>query len=206
MAATLRSVIRLSSAVALVALLLCASTATSSAARLLAAKPQQPAKPTDAQIKAEVQNAARNITAKFPSYSKFAAVMKQSVNLKGYNVSALRDATILAPNNDAMTALMQKIPMTQANLPKAYNITAFHVITKKYALPALKAAPAKAFPTMLRQPNWKQTGANAATVSFGVKNAPAANQTTVQTAAIYVGPYFIIHGVDRYLVPAGTVV
>eukprot|EP00475_Leptophrys_vorax_P043975 TRINITY_DN8651_c0_g1_i2.p1 TRINITY_DN8651_c0_g1~~TRINITY_DN8651_c0_g1_i2.p1 ORF type:complete len:197 (-),score=24.82 TRINITY_DN8651_c0_g1_i2:518-1108(-) len=185
----------------LILLVALSAVATASAARLLASKPPAP---TTAQIKAEVMNAARNITAKFPDYSKFATMMKQAVSLKGYNISALGDATVLAPNNAAIDALLKKVPVTQANLPKAYNITAYHVLLKRQPVSTLKAAPVKAFATMLKQGNWKQTAANAATVAFGPKGAAAASWATVKSNGIYVGPYFVVHGVNNYLVPPGT--
>ncbi|CAI5523871.1 unnamed protein product [Closterium sp. Naga37s-1] len=82
------------------------------------------------------------------------------VNSK-YNFSALADATLLIPSNTAAEALSKRLPLTTKNIPRAYNVTAYHIVAKRFILPKIKAMRAgQALPTQLRQALYKLTGRN----------------------------------------------
>ncbi|GJP47248.1 hypothetical protein CLOM_g6459 [Closterium sp. NIES-68] len=161
------------------------------------------AAPTKEQIKAEVKKMADHVNAHYPNYVKFANAVKAAMSLN-YDVSALKDATILMPDNNAWAAFTKLVPPSSKNLPKMYNVTAYHVLITKMTLAFLRKQKPRAFATMLKQPQYKQTPVNAVNVSFGLLRSPKPKWCTVITARIYQGPYFISHGVDNIVIPKGT--
>ncbi|GJP45193.1 hypothetical protein CLOM_g10400 [Closterium sp. NIES-68] len=171
------------------------------------AKPK--AKPTKAQLKAELQKMAATITKRYPQYAKYAKDMNRYIGLalnSKYDFSALADATILLPSNTEAEALAKKIPAKSSNIPVIYNITAYHIIRKKLTVPPLKALKkSQPLGTQLRQALYKVTPQNGNTVSFAKgPYAPPATWTTIKIARLYAGPYFIAHGVDKVLIPNYT--
>ncbi|CAI5477396.1 unnamed protein product [Closterium sp. Yama58-4] len=173
------------------------------------AKPK--AKPTKAQIKAELNNMATNITARYPQYAKYAKDINKYIGLalnSKYDFSALADATILLPSDTEAQALAKKIPVTSSNIPIIYNITAYHILLRKQTVPQLSALKkSQPLATQLKQAIYKVSPQNGNNVSFAQgPNAPATVWTTIQIARLYAGPYFIAHGVDKILIPAGTTV
>ncbi|CAI7829056.1 unnamed protein product [Closterium sp. NIES-53] len=120
--------------------------------------------PTKAQIKAEVSRMAKRLLQRYPQYSKFSKDFNKYVNLamnSKYNFSALADATLLIPSNTAAEALSKRLPLTTKNIPRAYNVTAYHIIAKRFVLPKIKAMRAgQPLPTQLRQALYKLTGRN----------------------------------------------
>ncbi|GJP43800.1 hypothetical protein CLOM_g6298 [Closterium sp. NIES-68] len=167
--------------------------------------------PTKAQIKAEVTRMAKRLVQRYPQYSKFSKDFNKYVSLalnSKYNFSALADATLLIPSNTAAEALSKKLPLTSKNIPKAYNVSAYHIIAKRFTLPKLKAMRAgQPLPTQLRQALYKLTPKNGSVVMFGTYPSTRARGVVTSRVLIpgmYVGPYFIAHGVDRVLLPRGT--
>eukprot|EP00475_Leptophrys_vorax_P040896 TRINITY_DN76661_c0_g1_i1.p1 TRINITY_DN76661_c0_g1~~TRINITY_DN76661_c0_g1_i1.p1 ORF type:complete len:191 (-),score=10.55 TRINITY_DN76661_c0_g1_i1:76-648(-) len=162
------------------------------------------AAPTKDQIKAEVKKMADQINKKYPNYSRFANLIKQATSLS-YDMSDLKDATILCPDNAAMGRLNEKVPVSAGNLNKMVNITRYLVIIRKYTVAKLRQFRAgQIFATMQKKPLWKQTAANATLISFGVKGTGAKMWATIKTPNLYWGPYFLAHGVNNYLVPPQT--
>ncbi|CAI5929432.1 unnamed protein product [Closterium sp. NIES-65] len=168
-----------------------------------------PPKPTKAQIKAELNNLATNITKRYPQYAKYAKDINRYIGLalnSKYDFSALADATILLPSDPEAQALAKKLPAKSSNLPTIYNITAYHIIRRKLTVPPLKSLKkSQPLATQLKQAIYKVSPQNGNAVSFARgPNAPAAAWTTIKIARLYAGPYFIAHGVDKILIPAGT--
>ncbi|CAI5463099.1 unnamed protein product [Closterium sp. Yama58-4] len=165
--------------------------------------------PTKAQLKAELNKMATTITKRYPQYAKYAKDINKYIGLalnSKYDFSALADATILLPSNTEAEALTKKLPVKKANIPTIYNITAYHIIAKKYTVPNFKAfKQAQPLRTQLKQALYKISAKGANVVSFarGPK-APAATWTTIKITRIYSGPYFIAHGVDKVVIPFGT--
>ncbi|CAI5966710.1 unnamed protein product [Closterium sp. NIES-64] len=120
---------------------------------------QAPAKPTKAQIKAELQKMANAITKKFPQYAKYAKDINKYIGLalnSKYDFTALSDATLLLPSDTEAEALAKKVPVNKANIPRIYNITAYHIIRKKYTVPALKVLKkSQPIGTQLKQAMYK---------------------------------------------------
>ncbi|GJP33141.1 hypothetical protein CLOM_g17708 [Closterium sp. NIES-68] len=134
-------------------------------------------KPTKAQIKAELQNMANAITKKFPKYSKYAKDINKYIGLalnSKYDFTALSDATLLLPSDTEAEALAKKVPVKSSNIPKIYNITAYHIIRKKYTVPALKVLKkSQPLATQLKQAMYKVSQQNGNIVSFAkTPNAP----------------------------------
>ncbi|GJP76350.1 hypothetical protein CLOP_g6808 [Closterium sp. NIES-67] len=170
---------------------------------------QAAAKPTKAQIKAELRNMANNITKNYPQYAKYAKDINKYIGLalnSKYDFTALSDATLLLPSDTEVQALAKKVPATSSNIPKIYNITAYHIILKKYTVPALTVLKkSQPLGTQLKQAIYKVSVQNGNTVSFAkTPNAPPAEWTTIKIVRLYAGPYFIAHGVDKVLVPTNT--
>ncbi|CAI5964527.1 unnamed protein product [Closterium sp. NIES-65] len=167
------------------------------------------ARPTKAQLKAELGKLADSVAKKYPQYSSYTKTVKKYIGLalnSKYDLSALANATILIPTNTEAEALLKKLPFKAANIPKIYNITAFHILRIKRFLPQFKALkPGQAVGTQLKQALYKMNPLNGARVSFGkARTAPAAAWTTILTPRIYTGPYFVAHGVNKILIPSGT--
>ncbi|CAI5493488.1 unnamed protein product [Closterium sp. Naga37s-1] len=170
-----------------------------------------PPKPTKAQLKAELNNMATNITKRYPQYAKYAKDMNRYIGLvlnSKYDFSALADATILLPSDTEAQALAKKLPVTSSNIPIIYNITAYHILPRKQTVPQLNSLKkSQPLATQLKQAIYKVSPQNGNSMSFAKgPNAPAAAWTTIQIARLYAGPYFIAHGVDKILIPAGTTV
>ncbi|CAI5472468.1 unnamed protein product [Closterium sp. Yama58-4] len=170
---------------------------------------QAQAKPTKAQIKAELQNMANAISKKYPQYAKYAKDINKYIGLalnSKYDFTALSDATLLLPSDTEAQALAKKVPANNKNIPKIYNITAYHIIRKKYTIPALKVLKkSQPLGTQLKQAMYKVSVQNGNTVSFAkAPNAPPAAWTTIKLVRLYAGPYFIAHGVDKVLIPTYT--
>ncbi|CAI7806774.1 unnamed protein product [Closterium sp. NIES-54] len=152
---------------------------------------------------------ATTITKRYPQYGKYAKDINKYIGLalnSKYDFSALADATILLPNNVEAEALAKKLPAKKSNIPIVYNITAYHIIAKKLTVPNMrpykKGQPLR---TQLKQPLYKSSPQNSNAVSFARgPQAPASAWTTIKIPRIYAGPYFIAHGVDKILIPAGT--
>ncbi|CAI5477391.1 unnamed protein product [Closterium sp. Yama58-4] len=173
------------------------------------ASAQAKPKPTKAQLKAELKKMATTITKRYPQYAKYAKDINKYIGLalnSKYDFSALADATILLPNNTEAQALAKKIPAKNSNIPIIYNITAYHIIARKLTVPNMRAfKKGQPLRTQLKQPLYKSSLQNANAVSFAIgPKAPVAAWTTIKIPRIYAGPYFIAHGVDKILIPAGT--
>eukprot|EP00475_Leptophrys_vorax_P034110 TRINITY_DN54667_c0_g1_i2.p1 TRINITY_DN54667_c0_g1~~TRINITY_DN54667_c0_g1_i2.p1 ORF type:complete len:200 (-),score=21.54 TRINITY_DN54667_c0_g1_i2:123-722(-) len=182
-----------------IALLFAVASCRHDKAATAAAKP----KPTKAQLKTEVGYMSGNITKSAPNYNALAKYLTLLFSTK-YDLSFLGDATLLIPNNTYTKALLKKIPASQANLPKLYNVTTIHVLIKKRSVAALKALKqGAAVPTALKVPIFKQTPPSSALVSFGAPKSPPATWTTVRAVKLYQGPYFVAHGVDLVISPPG---
>ncbi|CAI5480298.1 unnamed protein product [Closterium sp. Yama58-4] len=129
-----------------------------------------------------------------------------AVNSK-YDLSALRDASILIPNNVQAEALAKRIPAKSSSVPTLYNITAFHILRRRMTLPQMRQVKLRtAIGTQLRQPLFKMTpmGNNSA-VSFARGPYLKVDQwTTIRIPGLYVGRWFIAHGVDRVIIPTHT--
>eukprot|EP00475_Leptophrys_vorax_P005024 TRINITY_DN13021_c0_g1_i5.p1 TRINITY_DN13021_c0_g1~~TRINITY_DN13021_c0_g1_i5.p1 ORF type:complete len:215 (-),score=13.90 TRINITY_DN13021_c0_g1_i5:313-957(-) len=168
--------------------------------------------PTKAQIKAELQKMVANVTKYYPEYAKYANQASKTINIAlstTYNFTALRDATILLASDAAFKNLTKRLPVNKQNVPKFYNITAYHIVAKRYTLPQLKAMPYGPLPTQLykQQPIFKMTPANGWQVAFGKGKGSGGPKTwsILKSPSMYTGPYFITHGVDAIQIPAGTV-
>ncbi|GJP49723.1 hypothetical protein CLOM_g8900 [Closterium sp. NIES-68] len=141
--------------------------------------------------------------------SRYAQDASKYINLalnSRYDLSALRDASILIPNNAHAEALAKRIPAKSSSIPTVYNITAFHILRKRMTVPQLRQVKQRvAVGTQLRQPVFKMTAANSSAVSFA--KGPYLKQaqwTTIRIPGLYVGRWFIAHGVDRMLIPTHT--
>ncbi|GJP77158.1 hypothetical protein CLOP_g7587 [Closterium sp. NIES-67] len=168
-----------------------------------------PAPPTKAQLRAELQAMTKSIVKRYPQYSRYAQDASKYINLalnSRYDLSALRDASILIPNNAQAEALAKRIPAKSSSIPTVYNITAFHILRKRMTVPQLRQVKQRvAVGTQLRQPVFKMTAANSSAVSFA--KGPYLKQaqwTTIRIPGLYVGRWFIAHGVDRVLIPTHT--
>ncbi|CAI5496106.1 unnamed protein product [Closterium sp. Naga37s-1] len=194
--------LRVLAVLSLICVTLCAAGANAQA------KPK--AKPTKAQLKAELNKMANTITKRYPQYAKYAKDFNKYIGLalnSKYDFSTLADATILLPSNTEAEALAsKKIPAKSSNIPTIYNITAYHIIGKKYTVPNFRTfKKAQPLRTQLKQALYKISAKGANVVSFAkVSKAPAAAWTTIKVTRIYAGPYFIAHGVDKVMIPPGT--
>ncbi|CAI5527315.1 unnamed protein product [Closterium sp. Naga37s-1] len=159
----------------------------------------QPPPPTKAQLR-YAQDATKyiNLARK--------ALEQRLLNYK-YDLSALRDASILIPNNVQADALAKRSPAKSSSVPTLYNITAFHILRRRMTLPQMRQVKLRtAIGTQLRQPLFKMTpmGNNSA-VSFAKGPYLKADQwTTIRIPGLYVGRWFIAHGVDRVIIPTHT--
>ncbi|CAI7771004.1 unnamed protein product [Closterium sp. NIES-54] len=154
---------------------------------------------------------ATKITKRYPQYAKYAKDINKYIGLalnSKYDFSALADATILLPSNTEAEALAKKLPAKSSNIPTIYNITAYHILPRKQTVPQLNSLKkSQPLATQLKQAIYKVSPQNGNSVSFAQgPNVPAAAWTTIQIARLYAGPYFIAHGVDKILIPAGTTV
>ncbi|CAI5490191.1 unnamed protein product [Closterium sp. NIES-64] len=170
----------------------------------------QPPPPTKAQLRAELQSMAKSIVKRYPQYSRYAQDATKYINFalnSKYDLSALRDASILIPNNVHADALAKRIPAKSSSIPTLYNITAFHILRRRMTLPQMRQVKLRtAIGTQLRQPLFKMTpmGNNSA-VSFARGPYLKADQwTTIRIPGLYVGRWFIAHGVDRVIIPTHT--
>ncbi|GJP36248.1 hypothetical protein CLOM_g20780 [Closterium sp. NIES-68] len=187
---------------ALAALLLCLLSQHSP--RVAAVAP-----PTKSQLKAELSKLANSVAKKYPQYSSYTSTVKKYLGLalnSKYDLSVLANATILIPTNTEAEALLKKLPFKKTNIPKIYNITAFHLLRIRRFMPQLKALkPGQAVGTQLKQALYKFNPVNAPRVSFGrTRKAPASTWTTIVNPRMYAGPYFVAHGVNKVLIPSGT--
>ncbi|CAI5495832.1 unnamed protein product [Closterium sp. Naga37s-1] len=189
----------------------------------------QPPPPTKAQLRAELQSMAKSIVKRYPQYSRYAQDATKYINLahpftafsfsplspplpshavnSKYDLSALRDASILIPNNVQAEALAKRIPAKSSSIPTLYNITAFHILRRRMTLPQMRQVKLRtAIGTQLRQPLFKMTpmGNNSA-VSFAEGPYLKADQwTTFRIPGLYLSRWFIAHGVDRVIIPTYT--
>eukprot|EP00475_Leptophrys_vorax_P019384 TRINITY_DN2646_c0_g1_i1.p1 TRINITY_DN2646_c0_g1~~TRINITY_DN2646_c0_g1_i1.p1 ORF type:complete len:202 (-),score=12.77 TRINITY_DN2646_c0_g1_i1:302-907(-) len=167
------------------------------------------APPTKAQIKAELNNMAGNISKNYPDYAQYATSFKKYINValsSKFDFSALANASILIPSTKAAKDLNKKVPASSSNIPKLYNITAYQIIAQKYSLAQLTAFPnAQSLPTQLHKAIFKMGAAGGSTVQFANRATGAALPwATLMTARMYEGPYFVAHGVDLVTIPVGT--
>eukprot|EP00475_Leptophrys_vorax_P019387 TRINITY_DN2646_c0_g2_i3.p2 TRINITY_DN2646_c0_g2~~TRINITY_DN2646_c0_g2_i3.p2 ORF type:complete len:159 (-),score=12.36 TRINITY_DN2646_c0_g2_i3:237-713(-) len=156
-----------------------------------------------------MNNMAGNISKKYPAYAQYANDIRKYINLalsSKYDFSALRDASILIPSAKAAQDLNKKVPANSKNIPKLYNITAYQIISKKYSVPQLRSfVNGQRLGTQLRQPLFKIGAKGGKLVQFANRAAGAAKPwATLRLPGMYVGKYFVAHGVDLVTIPVGT--
>ncbi|CAI5525425.1 unnamed protein product [Closterium sp. Naga37s-1] len=141
----------------------------------------QPPPPTKAQLRVELQSMAKSIVnttcLRYPTDLLSALLPHTSppsssptapaVNSK-YDLSALRDASILILNNVQADALAKRIPAKSRSVPTLYNITTFHILRRRMTLTQTRQVNLRtAMGTQLRQPLFKMTAmGNNSAVSF----------------------------------------
>eukprot|EP00475_Leptophrys_vorax_P012255 TRINITY_DN1866_c0_g1_i2.p1 TRINITY_DN1866_c0_g1~~TRINITY_DN1866_c0_g1_i2.p1 ORF type:complete len:209 (+),score=24.97 TRINITY_DN1866_c0_g1_i2:157-783(+) len=164
----------------------------------------------NSEIKAELNNMMNNITKTHPKYVGDLKKAIQTISFaldSGYDYSGLLDATILLGTDAANVKMNQVIPAKRRNIPLLYNVTAYHIITRRLTYAKIKAMPPGPLPTQLgnEQPIYKMTKAGSRKVSFGKgKKYPASTWTTIIDPTMYTGKFFITHGVDTMEIPEGT--
>eukprot|EP00475_Leptophrys_vorax_P013509 TRINITY_DN1987_c0_g1_i1.p1 TRINITY_DN1987_c0_g1~~TRINITY_DN1987_c0_g1_i1.p1 ORF type:complete len:208 (-),score=27.66 TRINITY_DN1987_c0_g1_i1:119-742(-) len=165
------------------------------------------AKPTKAQVKAEAMKAAEYIGKTYPEYANYTKYVKQYSGLifnSKFNISCLANCTALLPSIAEIDPLVARVPRKASSLNKVYNVSAFHLIEGKMGIAALRALPAKkALATQLHKALVKFSAKNAQAVTFGRPGSASATWTKVILPKMYVGPYFVVHGVDKVLFPPG---
>ncbi|GJP59157.1 hypothetical protein CLOP_g9002 [Closterium sp. NIES-67] len=83
---------------------------------------QAAAKPTKAQIKAELRNMANNITKNYPQYAKYAKDINKYIGLalnSKYDFTALSDATLLLPATPRFRPSLRRSPLQAPTSPKS---------------------------------------------------------------------------------------
>ncbi|GJP35361.1 hypothetical protein CLOM_g19861 [Closterium sp. NIES-68] len=157
--------------------------------------------PTRAQMLAEVDKAMAAVK-KNPNYTKIASIGKALLPKapKKYDIRQAYNSTILLGNNDAITSLMKRVPITQ--LDRLFQTLQYMTIRGRWTTAKLKKQGATAkFATWYgKLALQKMTAANAAMLSFGKAGSASSKWTTILTAGLYRGPYFTVHGVNYCIV------
>ncbi|GJP49434.1 hypothetical protein CLOM_g8641 [Closterium sp. NIES-68] len=156
-------------------------------------------KVTRDQMIAEIKYAA-TIIKKNANYTKIAGFASTLLPKapKKYDVTQVYNSTILLATNDALTALMKKVPITQ--LDKLFQVLQYATIRGRWNEAAFKKLGPVKFDTWLGKKIQKMSTANAAPVAFGVPGSAASKWTHIVTAKLYSGPYFTVHGIDYCIV------
>ncbi|CAI5469386.1 unnamed protein product [Closterium sp. Yama58-4] len=156
--------------------------------------------PTREQMLAEVAKAMAEVK-KNPNYTKIASIGKTLLPKapKKYDVRQAYNSTILVGSNDAITSLMKRVPITQ--LDKLFQTLQYMTIRGRWSTAKLQKQGMAKFATWYgKLPLQKMTLANSATLSFGKPGSAPSKWTTIQTAGLYRGPYFTVHGVNYCIV------
>ncbi|CAI5503599.1 unnamed protein product [Closterium sp. Naga37s-1] len=171
-----------------------------------APKPAPP--PTKAQLRAELKKLSAAITAKYPKYAKYSTQVNKAINIalnSKYNLTALQSATILLMSDAVADRLALRFKGKTLSNDAAYNLTAVQIVATRLTLPQLQAVKkGQLLPTQLNGVSLVKTSKAGPSVVLGQQGLAKATWSTVMDPEMYVGPYFVAHGVDNPQFPVGT--
>ncbi|CAI5494501.1 unnamed protein product [Closterium sp. Naga37s-1] len=171
-----------------------------------APKPAPP--PTKAQLRAELKKLSAAITAKYPKYAKYSTQVNKGINValnSKYNLTALQSATILLMSDAVADSLALRFKGKKLSNDVAYNLTAVQIVATRLTLPQLQAVKkGQLLPTQLNGVSLVKMSKAGPSVVLGQQGLAKATWSTVMDAEMYVGPYFVAHGVDNPQFPVGT--
>ncbi|CAI5471779.1 unnamed protein product [Closterium sp. Yama58-4] len=180
--------------------------APKSAASGAAPKPAPP--PTKAQLRAELKKLSAAITAKYPKYAKYSTQVNKAINIalnSKYNLTALQSATILLMSDAVADSLALRFKGKKISNDVAYNLTAVQIVATRLTLPLLQAVKkGQLLPTQLKGVSLVKMSKAGPSVVLGQQGLAKATWSTVMDPEMYVGPYFVAHGVDNPQFPVGT--
>ncbi|CAI5959075.1 unnamed protein product [Closterium sp. NIES-64] len=181
-------------------------TAPKPAAGGAAPKPSPP--PTKAQLRAELKKLSAAITAKYPKYAKYSTQVNKAINIalnSKYNLTALQSATILLLSDAVADSLALRFKGKKISNDAAYNLTAVQIVATRLTLPQLQAVKkGQLLPTQLNGVSLVKMSKAGPSVVLGQQGLAKATWSTVMDPEMYVGPYFVAHGVDNPQFPVGT--
>ncbi|CAI7808184.1 unnamed protein product [Closterium sp. NIES-54] len=171
-----------------------------------APKPAPP--PTKAQLRAELKKLSAAITAKYPKYAKYSTQVNKAINIalnSKYNLTALQSATILLMSDAVADSLALRFKGKTLSNDAAYNLTAVQIVATRLTLPQLQAVKkGQLLPTQLNGVSLVKMSKAGPSVVLGQQGLAKATWSTVMDPEMYVGPYFVAHGVDNPQFPVGT--
>ncbi|CAI5461636.1 unnamed protein product [Closterium sp. Yama58-4] len=166
------------------------------------------APPTKTQLRAELKKLTATITKKYPKYAKYSAQVNRAINValnSRYNFTALKNSTLLLMSDAVADALAKRFKGKKISTETAYNLTAVQIIATKYTQTQLQAIrKGQLLPTQLKGLNLVKMSPKGPNIMLGQVGFPRATWSTVVEPQMYVGPYFIAHGVDKPQFPKGT--
>ncbi|GJP46383.1 hypothetical protein CLOM_g5677 [Closterium sp. NIES-68] len=166
------------------------------------------APPSKTQLKAELKKLTATITKKYPKYSKYSAQINKVINValnSKYDLSALKNCTMLLMSDAVADKLAARFKGKKISPDTAYNLTAIQIIATRYSQTQLQAMRrGLQLPTQLKKMSLVKMSPVGAKISFGQQGMARGTWSTVVEPQMYVGPYFIAHGVDQPQFPKGT--
>lgn len=173
--------------------------AATEAIHVAKAAPPTVKRPTRKEIIAEVKIGADQIK-KNKNFTKIAGYAKSLLPSapKEYDITQLYNTTLLLADNDALTLLTKKVPVSK--MDKLFAALQYMAISGRYTGVQLKKKGKVSFNTWLKKPLKKMTAANSASLQFGVPGSPSKTWTTVTTTMLYTGKYFTVHGINYCIV------
>ncbi|GJP29402.1 hypothetical protein CLOM_g16670 [Closterium sp. NIES-68] len=164
--------------------------------------------PTRTQLRAELKKLSATITKKYPKYSKYSTQVNKAINValnSKYDLTALKNCTILLMSDVVADKLSLRFKGKKLSSDTAYNLTAVQIIATRYTLPQLQAIKkGTLLPTQLKGVSIVKMSPVGPTVAFGQQGLAKPTWSTVLDPQMYVGPYFVAHGVDNPQFPKGT--
>ncbi|CAI5471756.1 unnamed protein product [Closterium sp. Yama58-4] len=168
----------------------------------------KPKPPTKTQLRAELKKLSATITKKYPKYAKYSTQVNKAINValnSKYNLTALQSATILLMNDVVADRLSLRFKGKKLSNDVAYNLTAVQIIAARLPLSDLQAIKkGQLLPTQLKGVNLVKMSPVGPRVVLGQQGLGRPTWSTVLDPQMYVGPYFVAHGVDNPQFPVGT--
>ncbi|CAI5484884.1 unnamed protein product [Closterium sp. Yama58-4] len=167
----------------------------------VAPKPKAGPPPTKTQLRAELKKLSATITAKYPKYSKYSTQVNKAINValnSKYNLTALQSATILLMSDVVADRLSLRFKGKKLSNDAAYNLTAVQIIATRLQIADLQAIKkGQLLPTQLKGVNLVKMSPAGPKVMLGQQGLAKPTWSTVLDPQMYVGPYFVAHGVDN---------
>ncbi|CAI5535417.1 unnamed protein product [Closterium sp. Naga37s-1] len=164
--------------------------------------------PSKSQLRAELKKLTARITKKYPKYAKYSAQVNKVINValnSKYDFTALKNATLLLMSDAVADALAKRFKGKKISTATAYNLTAVQIIATKYTQTQLQAIKkGQLLPTQLKGLSLVKMSPKGPNIMLGQVGMARPTWSTVVEPQMYVGPYFIAHGVNNPQFPKGT--